>query len=69
MIGIQKEMPEPQIMVIGDINIDSVINASVYPAEGEEAVVEQADFRPGGSGFNTSITLKKLGRGCCMWGK
>jgi len=54
-------MPEPQIMVIGDINIDAVINASVYPAEGGEAVVEQADFRPGGSGFNTSITLKKLG--------
>jgi len=48
-------------MVIGDINIDMVIAATEYPPEGGEAVVEKANFRPGGSGCNTAIVLSKLG--------
>jgi sugar/nucleoside kinase (ribokinase family) len=54
-------MTEPRVMVIGDINIDAVIAASEYPPEGGEAVVERADFRLGGSGCNTAVTLAKLG--------
>jgi ribokinase len=54
-------MDKPQIMVIGDINIDAVIAATEYPPEGGEAVVERADFRLGGSGCNTAVTLAKLG--------
>ena len=54
-------MTAPRIMVIGDINIDAVIAASEYPPEGGEAVVERADFRLGGSGCNTAVTLAKLG--------
>jgi len=50
-----------RVMVIGDINIDAVIAASEYPPEGGEAVVECADFRLGGSGCNTAVTLAKLG--------
>jgi sugar/nucleoside kinase (ribokinase family) len=49
-----------QVMVIGDINIDAVIAASEYPPEGGEAVVERTDFRLGGSGCNTAVTLAKL---------
>ena len=54
-------MATPRIMIIGDINIDAVITASEYPPEGGEAVVERADFRLGGSGCNTAVTLAKLG--------
>jgi sugar/nucleoside kinase (ribokinase family) len=54
-------MTAPRVMVIGDINIDAVIAASEYPPEGGEAVVERADFRLGGSGCNTAVTLAKLG--------
>lgn len=54
-------MTAPHIMVIGDINIDAVIAALEYPPEGGEAVVEHTDFRLGGSGCNTSVTLAKLG--------
>jgi sugar/nucleoside kinase (ribokinase family) len=54
-------MTVPQVMVIGDINIDAVIAASEYPPEGGEAVVERADFRLGGSGCNTSVVLAKMG--------
>lgn len=54
-------MTHAHVMVIGDINIDMVIAAAEYPPEGGEAVVEKANFRPGGSGCNTSIILSKLG--------
>ncbi len=54
-------MATSRVMIIGDINIDAVIAASEYPPEGGEAVVERADFRLGGSGCNTAVTLAKLG--------
>jgi sugar/nucleoside kinase (ribokinase family) len=54
-------MPIPRVMIIGDINMDAVIAALEYPPEGGEAVVERADFRLGGSGCNTAVTLAKLG--------
>lgn len=54
-------MATPRVMIIGDINVDAVIAALEYPPEGGEAVVERADFRLGGSGCNTAVTLAKLG--------
>jgi ribokinase len=54
-------MNKPRVMVIGDINIDAVLAAKEYPPEGGEAVVDQIDFRLGGSACNTSIVLSKLG--------
>jgi sugar/nucleoside kinase (ribokinase family) len=54
-------MTKPRMMVIGDINIDAVVTAREYPPEGGEAVAERVDFRLGGSGCNTAVTLSKLG--------
>ena len=54
-------MTTVQMLVIGDINIDAVVTAREYPSEGGEAVVERTDFRLGGSGCNTAVTLAKLG--------
>jgi len=54
-------MIKPEMMVIGDINIDAVVTADEYPPEGGEAVVEKTDFRLGGSGCNTAVTLARLG--------
>ena len=48
-------------LVIGDINIDVIIPAEEYPPVGGEVVVEHADFRLGGSGCNTAVSLAKLG--------
>jgi ribokinase len=57
----EKQIIAPRVMIIGDINIDAVFEASEYPPEGGEAVVERADFRLGGSGCNTAVTLAKMG--------
>lgn len=54
-------MTNVQMLVIGDINIDAIVTAREYPPEGGEAVVEKTDFRLGGSGCNTAVTLAKLG--------
>lgn len=54
-------MTSVKMLVIGDINIDAVITAREYPPEGGEAVVERTNFRLGGSGCNTAVTLSKLG--------
>lgn len=53
---------------MGDINIDAIVNADRYPTEGGEAVAQVADFRPGGSGCNTSVVLAKLGAETWHWG-
>lgn len=50
-----------KFLVIGDIYIDAVINANEYPPEGGETLVEKTNFRLGGSGCNTAVTLSKLG--------
>ena len=48
-------------LVIGDINIDIAIYSNHYPAEGAGTSAERADFRLGGSGCITALTLQLLG--------
>jgi hypothetical protein len=40
-------MTDPRIMVIGDINIDAVVNIRGYPPMSNKALVDRADFRLG----------------------
>ena len=48
-------------LVIGDINIDIMMQADEYPPEGGEIVTANTSFRLGGSGCNTAVCLSKLG--------
>jgi len=48
-------------LVVGDINIDIAIYSSNYPTEGSGASAERADFRLGGSGCITALSLQLLG--------
>jgi ribokinase len=51
----------PCVLVVGDINIDVIINGTAYPAEGDEVIVKQSNHRLGGSGCNTAVVFSKLG--------
>jgi hypothetical protein len=42
-----RKMTDPRIMVIGDINIDAVVNIRGYPPMSNKAQVDRADFRLG----------------------
>ncbi len=54
-------MRPKNILVIGDINIDITIFSNHYPHEGGSISAEQCDFRLGGSGCITALSLKLLG--------
>jgi ribokinase len=51
----------PCVLVVGDINIDVIINGNAYPSEGDEVIVKQSNHRLGGSGCNTAVAFSKLG--------
>lgn len=48
-------------LVIGDINLDIIMQADQFPAEGGEVVTDTTTFRLGGSGCNTAVCLAKFG--------
>ena len=54
-------MRPKKCLVIGDINIDIAIFSNHYPTEGSGTSAEQADFRLGGSGCITALSLQLLG--------
>jgi Sugar kinases, ribokinase family len=48
-------------LVLGDINIDFSLQTPFYPPEGGRTHAEHANFRLGGSGCMTAMTLSRLG--------
>lgn len=50
----------PDIIVIGDINVDMVFNIPAYPLPGTEAVATTIEMHTGGSAVNTAIALAKM---------
>ena len=49
------------IALLGDINIDLLLEIPAYPAEGGEAIASAQTTSLGGSATNTAITLARLG--------
>ena len=47
----------PDIVVIGDINVDVVFTIPAYPLPGSEAVASSVQMHTGGSAVNTAIAL------------
>ncbi|MBN1993022.1 MAG: carbohydrate kinase family protein [Anaerolineae bacterium] len=50
----------PDIIVIGDINIDINLTIPAYPMPGNEAVATTVHMHTGGSAVNTAIALAKM---------
>lgn len=50
----------PDIIVIGDINIDLIFNIPAYPMPGSEAIATTVQMHTGGSAVNTAIALAKM---------
>ena len=50
----------PDIIVIGDINIDLIFNIPAYPTPGSEAIASTVQMHTGGSAVNTAIALAKM---------
>ncbi len=51
----------PQVVAIGDINIDVIAHVPSYPKKGGEGLAEQGHIYCGGSAANTAIVLGRFG--------
>lgn len=59
---------EPQILVIGSINMDVVLRTEKFPAPGETVVGTDLSLIPGGKGANQAVALARLGAGTSLLG-
>lgn len=50
----------PDIIVIGDINVDVNLTIPAYPTPGQETVASSIQLHTGGSAVNTAIALAKM---------
>lgn len=51
----------PDIIVMGDINIDVIFTIPAYPLPGNEAIATGVQMHTGGSAVNTAIALAQMG--------
>ena len=51
----------PDLVTLGDINIDIIARVPNYPPPGGDSLAERVDVRAGGSAANTAIVLSKFG--------
>lgn len=62
------ELVRPNIVVVGSLNIDIVVEAGRAPAQGETLTGEQVHFIPGGKGANQALAASRLGANVTMIG-
>jgi ribokinase len=51
----------PQVVTLGDINLDIIAHIARYPQPGGDGLASQAHLCPGGSAANTALTLARCG--------
>ncbi|MBJ6361513.1 ribokinase [Paenibacillus sp. GCM10012307] len=61
-------MKQPNIVVVGSINMDIVVKTSRFPEGGETILGDEIHFIPGGKGANQAVALARLGAQVTMIG-
>ena len=51
----------PQVVALGDVNVDIIAHFGAYPAKGEDALASSTEIHCGGSAANTAISLARMG--------
>ncbi len=51
----------PDIVALGDVNVDIIARFPNYPVKGENAVAFSSEFHCGGSAANTAVILARMG--------
>lgn len=60
---------QPNILVVGSINMDLVVRAGRMPLPGETIIGEDFKTSPGGKGANQAVAAARLGANCSMIGR
>ena len=58
-----------KIVVVGSINMDSIISVRTFPEAGQTCVAEELQSYAGGKGFNQAVGAAKLGAEAVLIGK
>jgi len=61
-------MKQPNIVVVGSMNMDIVVKTPRFPAGGETILGDEIHFIPGGKGANQAVALARLGAQVTMVG-
>ncbi|MBM4761293.1 ribokinase [Bacillus sp. B15-48] len=61
-------MKNPTITVIGSINVDLITGTNRLPSQGETAIGETFETKPGGKGANQAVAAARLGANVQMIG-
>jgi sugar/nucleoside kinase (ribokinase family) len=51
----------PEVVALGDINVDIIAQFDRYPAKGEDALASATEIHCGGSAANAAMTLARIG--------
>jgi len=51
----------PDIVALGDVNVDIIARFASYPGKGEDALAYSTEFHCGGSAANTAMALARMG--------
>ncbi|CAG7654874.1 ribokinase [Paenibacillus allorhizosphaerae] len=54
-------MKKPNLVVIGSLNMDILVEAPTFPRIGETILGQKAQFLPGGKGANQAVAAARLG--------
>lgn len=56
----------PDVVTLGDVNVDVIADFAYYPAKGQDALADATEFHCGGSAANTAIALARMGLEVCL---
>ncbi len=56
----------PDVVALGDVNVDVIAHFASYPAKGQDALADATEFHCGGSAANTAIALARMGLDVCL---
>lgn len=51
----------PDVVALGDVNVDIIAHFAAYPAKGEDAFASRTEMHCGGSAANTAMALARMG--------
>jgi ribokinase len=51
----------PDVVALGDVNVDIIAHFAEYPAKGEDALASWTEMHCGGSAANTAMALARMG--------
>jgi ribokinase len=56
----------PDVVALGDVNVDVIAHFASYPAKGQDALADTTEYHCGGSAANTAIALACMGLDVCL---